>query len=120
MPSHSPSSHAVQPSSEGEDITPLALARALETRRITLVDVREPYEWAIGRLPGARLVPLDTLQDEVESLDREAELVVYCHHGMRSDMAAEWLRAQGFRRVRNLIGGIDRWSVEVDSSVRRY
>jgi adenylyltransferase/sulfurtransferase len=120
MPSHLPSSPADQPSPDGDDITPLALARALAARQITLVDVREPYEWAIGRLPGARLVPLDTLQDEVESLDRDAELVMYCHHGMRSDMAAEWLREQGFRRVRNLIGGIDRWSVEVDSSVRRY
>jgi adenylyltransferase/sulfurtransferase len=120
MPSHSPSSPPVQPSPEGEDITPLALSRALATREIALLDVREPYEWSIGHLPGARLVPLDSLPPAVDSLDRDAELVVYCHHGMRSEMAAEWLREQGFRRVRNLIGGIDRWSLEVDRSVRRY
>jgi molybdopterin/thiamine biosynthesis adenylyltransferase/rhodanese-related sulfurtransferase len=105
---------------EGDDITPLALASALASRQIALVDVRESYEWSIGHLPGARLVPLDTLPQVVDSLDREAEMVVYCHHGMRSDMAAEWLREQGFGRVRNLIGGIDRWSLEVDPSVRRY
>jgi adenylyltransferase/sulfurtransferase len=105
---------------EGGDITPPALASALASRQLTLVDVRESYEWAIGHLPGARLVPLDTLPQMVDSLDREAEMVVYCHHGMRSDMAAEWLRERGFGRVRNLIGGIDRWSLEVDPSVRRY
>ena len=102
------------------DITPHDLASALESRPIVLVDVREPREWAIGHLPGAQLVPLDTLPAAVGRLDRDAELVIYCHHGMRSDLAAEWLREQGFGRVRNLIGGIDRWSVEVDPSVRRY
>jgi adenylyltransferase/sulfurtransferase len=105
---------------EGEDITPRDLASALASRQIALVDVRESYEWSIGHLPGARLVPLDTLPQMVDSLDRETEMVVYCHHGMRSDMAAEWLRERGFGRVRNLIGGIDRWSLEVDPSVRRY
>jgi adenylyltransferase/sulfurtransferase len=122
MPSHSSSSPAVPIEGEGEadDITPLALASALGTRPIALVDVREPYEWSIGRLPGARLVPLDSLPEKVPDLDRDAELVVYCHHGVRSEMAVEWLRGQGFARVRNLIGGIDRWSIEVDPSVRRY
>jgi rhodanese-related sulfurtransferase len=56
----------------------------------------------------------------VPSLDRDAELVVYCHHGMRSAAAATWLRDQGFTRVRNLVGGIDHWSLEVDPSLRRY
>jgi rhodanese-related sulfurtransferase len=105
---------------DGSDITPLALAEALRVREIALVDVREPYEWAIGHLLGARLVPLESIPQAVGSMDRDAELVVYCHHGMRSDMAARWLREQGFARVRNLIGGIDRWSVEIDPSIRRY
>ena len=56
----------------------------------------------------------------MHSLDRSAEIVVYCHHGMRSAAAVEWLQDQGFRTVRNLVGGIDRWSLEVDASVRRY
>jgi rhodanese-related sulfurtransferase len=85
-----------------------------------LLDVREPDEWAIARLPDARLVPLNSLPQAVHSLDREAELVVYCHHGVRSGAAVAWLRGRGFTRVRNLAGGIDRWSLEVDPTVRRY
>ena len=102
------------------DLTPRELASALTTRPIALVDVREPHEWAIGRIEGARLVPLDTLPRSIGQLNAEDEIVVYCHHGVRSAMAAEWMREQGFSRVRNLTGGIDRWSVEVDASVRRY
>jgi len=85
-----------------------------------LLDVREPYEWSIARLPDARLVPLDALPEAVQTLDRDAELVVYCHHGMRSAAAVAWLRERGFARARNLTGGIDRWSREVDPSTRRY
>lgn len=103
------------------NITPLELAARLGSAvPLALLDVREPHEWAISRLPDARLVPLNSLPRAVSSLDREAELVVYCHHGGRSEAAAAWLRDRGFVRVRNLIGGIDRWSLEVDSSVRRY
>jgi adenylyltransferase/sulfurtransferase len=106
---------------DSEEITPLALAARLRNGAAPgLVDVREPYEWAIARLPDARLVPLNSLPEAVRSLDRDAELVVYCHHGTRSQAAAAWLRDQGFGRVRNLAGGIDRWSLEVDPSLRRY
>ncbi|HEY4129631.1 MAG TPA: molybdopterin-synthase adenylyltransferase MoeB [Gemmatimonadaceae bacterium] len=89
---------------------------------ITLIDVREPQEWNIGRIPGARLVPLGTIQSAVASnaIDREADIVLYCHHGTRSEMATRFLNHVGFRRVRNLVGGIDRWSIEVDPSVPRY
>ena len=87
---------------------------------ITVLDVREPYEWAIGRLPSARLIPLSSLPQAVQTLDRSADIVAYCHHGTRSAAAVEWLHDQGFRTVRNLEGGIDRWSLEVDSSVCRY
>jgi rhodanese-related sulfurtransferase len=87
---------------------------------VALVDVREPYEWSIARLPNARLIPLNSLPQAVHSLDRAAEIVVYCHHGVRSAAAAAWLRDQGFVRVLNLVGGIDRWSLDVDPSQRRY
>ncbi|HEY0972221.1 MAG TPA: molybdopterin-synthase adenylyltransferase MoeB [Gemmatimonadales bacterium] len=85
-----------------------------------LLDVREPYEHRIARLEGAELVPLGEVPEAAGRLDRERDLVVYCHHGMRSHAAAEYLRTQGFRRVRNLTGGIDRWSREVDPGVPRY
>jgi adenylyltransferase/sulfurtransferase len=108
-------------SDAADEVPPRSLAARLAAGLTpTLLDVREPYEWAIARLPDARLVPLDTLPDVVHTLDPNAELVVYCHHGMRSAAAVAWLRDRGFRRARNLTGGIDRWSREVDPSTRRY
>ena len=109
------------PDERDDEITPEALAERMTAGAAPeLLDVREPYEWSIARLPDARLVPLDALPDAVGTLDRGAELVVYCHHGMRSAAAVAWLRERGFRRARNLVGGIDRWSREVDPSTRRY
>lgn len=84
-----------------------------------LIDVREPHEHAYARIPGARLIPLATLPRAVADLPREGDVVVYCHHGVRSAHAVAFLRSAGIT-ARNLTGGIDRWSVEVDPSVRRY
>ena len=125
LPASTPSSpsleDSVDPEAETNDITPQRLnARLRQRAPITVLDVREPYEWAISRIPEARLIPLSSLPVAVNSLDRNMEIVVYCHHGPRSAAAQEWLRDQGFDRVLNLVGGIDRWSLEVDSSVRRY
>jgi rhodanese-related sulfurtransferase len=109
------------PLSPDDDITPASLAARLrDGAALALLDVREPAEWSIARLPDARLVPLNSLPRAVHSLDRDAELVVYCHHGVRSAAAVAWLRDRGFAKVRNLTGGIDRWSLEVDPAVRRY
>lgn len=103
------------------DFTPLELKRRLDAgEELVIIDVREPSEWQIGHLEGARHIPMARVQAEVESLDGSAGTVVYCHHGMRSATVAVWLRRSGFQRVHNLIGGIDRWSVEVDPSVPRY
>ena len=106
---------------DDDEITPAALAERIRNGSApVLIDVREPYEWQIARLPGARLVPLATLPEHLPSLAPDAEHVVYCHLGMRSAAAVAWLRGQGFTRVRNLTGGIERWSLEVDPLVRRY
>ncbi len=104
-----------------DEITPAQLAaRLAEASPPALVDVREAYEWSIARLPNARLIPLSSLPSAVTSLARDREIVVYCHHGTRSAAAQEWLRDQGFSRVTNLAGGIDRWSLDVDPATRRY
>ena len=87
---------------------------------VLVLDVREPYEWNIGHIDGAKLVPLATVAQTLPSIDPTADVVVYCHHGSRSEMAAHLLRDAGVTRVRNLVGGIDRWSVDVDPSVARY
>ena len=104
-----------------DEITPQRLhARLRNGDPITLLDVRETYEWAIARLPDARLIPLGSLPRAVNTLDRNAATVVYCHHGSRSAAAVAWLQDQGFTNVLNLVGGIERWSVEIDNTVQRY
>jgi adenylyltransferase/sulfurtransferase len=103
------------------DLTPPELATKL-TRGddFDLIDVREPREWNIARLPGARLVPLGTLGQALGALDPAREIVLYCRSGARSAHAKHQLQAAGFRRARNLTGGILRWSDEVDPSVPKY
>ena len=85
-----------------------------------LIDVREPYEHAIARIPQARLIPTRTLPSALGSLDPKREVVLLCHHGARSAAAAEYLQGLGFRNVWNLAGGIDAWSDEVDPAVAKY
>jgi len=88
---------------------------------LVLVDVREPHELALARFPGAPLhVPLRAVPVRAAELPRERLLVLACHKGIRSQRALEILRELGFTRLKNLAGGIDAWSREVDSSVPRY
>jgi adenylyltransferase/sulfurtransferase len=100
-------------------LTPAAAAPRLSSDT-QLLDVREPWEWEICRLPGARLMPLSELESQLSTLDPSREILVYCHRGSRSVAAVNRLVAAGFSRVSHLEGGIDRWSVEVDGSVARY
>ena len=85
-----------------------------------LIDVRWPQEWEINRLPGAKLVPLDRVAEILEEHQRGDEIVVYCHHGMRSLNAAMFLRSKGFTNTRSLAGGIDLWADRIDPSVPKY
>lgn len=103
------------------EITPVELSeRIARGDDIELLDVREPFEWEIARLPGATHIPLGTLPDQLHTLNAGRETIVYCKSGMRSMAAATQLAAAGFAKVANLTGGIARWSAEVDSSVPRY
>lgn len=85
-----------------------------------LLDVREPHEYSMAKIEGSTLIPLGTLPQSLDNLDRNAEIVAYCHHGMRSADAVGFLLQQGFSNVKNLVGGIDAWSTQVDASVPRY
>lgn len=87
-----------------------------------LLDVREPEEHELVHLPGSRLIPLGQLASRVgEVADwRTREVVVYCHHGIRSQYAIAFLAQHGFGQLLNLSGGIDAWSREVDRSSPRY
>ena len=85
-----------------------------------LLDVREPFERAIATLEGSVHIPLGVLPLRMHELDRTRPIVLHCHHGARSQRALELLRAQGFGRLRNLTGGIDAWSRDVDPATPRY
>lgn len=88
--------------------------------RVVLVDVREPHEHRICRIPGARLIPLSELPRRLHELDSSEQIVVHCRSGQRSAKAVNLLRQAGFRKVWNLRGGILAWSDQVDPSVPKY
>ena len=88
--------------------------------KVTLVDVREPWEWNLCRLDGARHIPMGEIPARYLELDPEDEVVVYCHVGQRSAMVVQYLRQQGFQKAVNLRGGIEAWAREVDPMLRRY
>jgi rhodanese-related sulfurtransferase len=85
-----------------------------------IIDVREPWEYDIAHVEGSELIPLSTLPARVHALDKQRHYALLCHHGMRSEMAANWLAQQGFTQLTNIEGGIDAWSHTVDSTLPRY
>jgi sulfur-carrier protein adenylyltransferase/sulfurtransferase len=102
------------------EITPAELD---EKRRrgepLQLVDVRNPWEHQIAAIEGDTLIPMHTLAARIQDLDRGKPVVVYCHHGSRSFLATHALRQAGFEAY-SLQGGIDRWTNEIDRSLKRY
>ena len=88
--------------------------------KVFLLDVREPHEFSMAKIEGSVLIPLGTLPASLNQLNSDDEIVALCHKGMRSADAVGFLLQQGFNNVKNLIGGIDAWSVEVDQTVPRY
>jgi adenylyltransferase/sulfurtransferase len=114
-------SSAQSPDDGVREITPRDLAaRRARGDDLLLIDVREPAEWALARIDGARLIPLATLPAVTPTIDRSREIVIHCHHGVRSEAAVRYLRSEGFERIWNLAGGIARWSTDVDPLVPQY
>jgi molybdopterin/thiamine biosynthesis adenylyltransferase/rhodanese-related sulfurtransferase len=104
-----------------DSVSPTELAASIERGdELVLLDVREPWEAEIASLPGALLVPLGSLESVVDKLDTAEDFVVYCHHGVRSESALQFLRGRGFEHAKHLAGGIDAWSRDVDPAVARY
>lgn len=104
-----------------ENISPQELsARMKSGEAVTLIDVREQEEFELARIEGARLLPLSCFNEWSGTLEPDEEIVFMCHHGMRSAQVCTVLAREGFSRLRNLTGGIDLWSWEVDQSVPRY
>ena len=102
-------------------IDPVEVKRKLDNgENFTLIDVREPHEYQIARIPGARLIPLGELPKHLNELDPEAEIVAHCKSGGRSQKAVDLLKQNGFKNVRNMTGGITAWSDKVDPTVPKY
>jgi rhodanese-related sulfurtransferase len=107
--------------SDDLEITPADTKLRLDRgENLLLVDVREPWEFEICRIEGAKLIPMGSIPANLQALDTGDEVICYCHHGMRSLDVAVWLRGQGVERAKSLAGGIERWSLEIDPRVPRY
>ena len=105
----------------GFAISPKELKSSLDKGdKLVLLDVREEWEYSLAKLDGSILIPLGTLPQSLSRLNRDSEIIAICHHGMRSADATNFLLQQGFQNVKNLVGGIDAWSVQVDGTVPRY
>jgi adenylyltransferase/sulfurtransferase len=111
-----------EPTYAGPEITAEELQREMSEKGsdLVLIDVREPHEWEIAHIEGARLIPLGQLPERLGELDGHAEIVTHCHHGSRSMKALHVLKGAGFSRVRSLAGGIDAWADRVEVGMPRY
>jgi adenylyltransferase/sulfurtransferase len=109
------------PATAAGEIDPVAVkARSDSGEDFQLIDVREPHEYQICRIPQARLIPLGELPKRLHEIDRSRPIVVHCKTGGRSAKAADLLRRNGFTNVLNMTGGILAWSSKVDPSVPKY
>jgi rhodanese-related sulfurtransferase len=88
--------------------------------KVLFVDVRESWEYQTTHIEGSVLIPLGQIPSNLARLENAEQLVLFCHHGIRSLDAAAWLRSQGVEGARSMTGGIERWSTEIDPSVPRY
>ena len=106
---------------KGFQISAKELKRLLDNgARLHIIDVREPFEFDYCHINGSKLMPIGQIQDHITEFKPEEEYVFYCHVGERSGWAVNFLRQHGFKRVKNLLGGIDAWAVEIDASIPRY
>jgi len=111
----------MNPEARVPSATPAEIRARLDRgEELLLVDVREPGEMAVAFIKGALLRPLSQAGRWIDTLPREGDLVIFCHHGIRSMHVARALADRGHRNVINMEGGIDLWSAQVDAGVPRY
>jgi rhodanese-related sulfurtransferase len=104
------------------EIPPADVKSALDSGvPLRLIDVREPSELSTAAIEGAEPIPMRVISQHLNALeDGDALLVVFCHHGIRSLSVVEWLRRRGIENSQSMVGGIDRWSLQIDPAVPRY
>lgn len=102
-------------------LTVLELREVLESEQaIQLIDVRETSEWNICHIEGALLMPMNSIPNRMEEIDKSQKTVMYCHHGVRSQRVIDYLQCQGFDNLLNLQGGIHAWAMQVDPEMEKY
>jgi rhodanese-related sulfurtransferase len=109
---HMPSPYKIMPQDVQKQLS--------DRNKCTLIDVRESAEFALARIEGAELIPMGSIPGELQKLEGIGDLLILCHHGVRSLQVVLWLRAHGIENCYSVAGGMDRWSCEVDASVPRY
>jgi len=104
------------------EITPEEVKAKIDRRdSFTLLDVREPWEFETARIDNAKLIPMGDVPSRAhQELDPDEDVVVFCHHGVRSMNVTVWLRQQGFEKAQSMRGGIDAWSRKVEAKVPLY
>jgi sulfur-carrier protein adenylyltransferase/sulfurtransferase len=113
--------HDDESAGAGWDISPADLSQRLESGSpVRMIDVREPHEWDISHIEGAQLIPLGSLAARMNELDSAEDIVLVCKSGARSARALELLRTAGFRKLKNLKGGVNAWARVVDQSLPTY
>jgi len=123
LPKAAPSAEeAIVPFNPSEHgILPQTLKQMMdEEQDFVLLDVREQHEYKMAHIEGTKLIPIGQIPHRVAELNPYDEIVVYCHHGIRSLDATYLLQQIGFKRVSSLVGGIDRWSREIDPNINQY
>jgi molybdopterin/thiamine biosynthesis adenylyltransferase/rhodanese-related sulfurtransferase len=111
----------VRDKGEIAEMSPHELKRRMDAGEpFELIDVREPFEYEISRIDGAKLIPLGEITERLDELSGEQPIVVHCHSGKRSEQAVRLLQQRGFANVYNLEGGIDAWSDQIDPNVPKY
>ncbi len=104
-----------------QQLTPAQLKERLARGAAPVIlDVREPWEVAVCALPDARHIPMREIPAHTDDLPRDADVVIVCHHGVRSQYVASFLERLGFERLYNLAGGIDAWARDVEPTMAKY
>ena len=101
------------------EIEVLELKKMLKNREVVLVDVREPYEIEICNIKGSLFIPMNEIPQNIDQLDKEKRYAVMCHSGVRSLYVSNYLNSLGYSTL-NVIGGIEKWAIDVDKNMKRY
>ena len=105
----------------GYELSPKEFKEAMDKDPCAvLVDIRESHEWDICKIDGAQFLPLSSFDPATSGLDREDSIYLYCYKGKRSMLALKELKKAGFKKLKNLSGGIDLWAEEIDSNMPQY